>query len=277
MPLPPPINAPKTNAVSGLAIASLIFGIVGILFGFFLIIPPVIAIILGHLARASCRKHTLDGSGIALSGLILGYLGLLPMTLMAVSVISHFDRAKANAPREAIVTAPEYMTLIGEGFSGSGFHFSIDDQRYIACSLHQFDGATPEVMHAGLMDSTIQITDLVTTQEDLQILRYTGDGLDQVPPLPYEYQPELKLGTPIYLYDFEESYSGHITRRERGSNNYSIRMTAPFPAGGSSGSPVVSAETGKVIGVVLTANSADAATTVGFEALSWDPSQTDAP
>ena len=44
-------------------------------------------------------------------------------------------------------------------------------------------------------------------------------------------------------------------------------MSKPYPAGGNSGSPIVSAVTGTVVGVMLTANDAEAATTVGFELL----------
>ncbi|CAA6676360.1 MULTISPECIES: DUF4190 domain-containing protein [unclassified Lentimonas] len=273
MQLPPPIKIQNASSVSGLAVTSLVFGIIGIVFGWLFILPPLVAIILGHIARASCRKHAhLSGSGIALSGLILGYIGILPVILMVASAVARIDEIKASAPRPAIVDAPEYMTLIGEDLSGSGFHFSTEDGHYIACSLHQFDGATPKVMHSGLLETTVEITKLVSSQDDLQVLQYTGDGLDTIPPLLFEYQPEITLGTPIYLYNFDEPYKGHISKHQRGTNNYSIQMEAPFPAGGNSGSPVVSAETGKVIGVMLSANSSEAATRVGFEALSWNPS-----
>ena len=62
-------NLPKT---SGAAIASLVCGILGFLTGPITGIP---ALITGHIARNKIRNSggTLAGSGMALTGLILGY------------------------------------------------------------------------------------------------------------------------------------------------------------------------------------------------------------
>lgn len=62
-------NFPKT---SGTAIASLVCGILGFLSGPITGIP---ALITGHIARKKIRNSggTLAGSGMALTGLILGY------------------------------------------------------------------------------------------------------------------------------------------------------------------------------------------------------------
>jgi hypothetical protein len=63
-PLPPP--PPGT---SGLAVASLVMSLTGVLF-----LPGIIC---GHLARAGIRKNPrLKGSGVALAGLIIGYIVL---------------------------------------------------------------------------------------------------------------------------------------------------------------------------------------------------------
>jgi hypothetical protein len=55
---------PGTN---GLAIASLVLGIVG---------GSGLAIIFGHVARSQIRRTGQDGAGMALAGLILGYIAL---------------------------------------------------------------------------------------------------------------------------------------------------------------------------------------------------------
>lgn len=70
---PPAIVAP-TRTSSGLATASLIFGILSFFTSLLCGIP---AIITGHIARRRIRQSngTLSGDGLALSGLILGYLG----------------------------------------------------------------------------------------------------------------------------------------------------------------------------------------------------------
>ncbi len=60
--------------VSLLAIASLLVSGVGFLIP---VVGSVFAIVLGHLARRRCRaRPELSGSGIALAGLVMGYLGL---------------------------------------------------------------------------------------------------------------------------------------------------------------------------------------------------------
>jgi len=59
---------------STLAILSLVFGVLG-LFSF----GSLIAIILGHIGRSEIKKapELYEGDGIALAGLITGYLGLI--------------------------------------------------------------------------------------------------------------------------------------------------------------------------------------------------------
>ncbi|MET8382520.1 DUF4190 domain-containing protein [Streptosporangium canum] len=72
---PPPPPRP-----SGLATASLVFGLIGIfaicLFG----IPGIVAIVCGHKARRQIREGRAAGDGRAVAGLILGYLtGVWPI------------------------------------------------------------------------------------------------------------------------------------------------------------------------------------------------------
>jgi hypothetical protein len=100
LPPPPPTPIPVTVAgaphapslgrgqTPGLAIASLICGILGLfLCSIFTAIP---AIITGHMARRRIKENpTLNGAGIALSGLILGYIAsalfliIIPFTILA--------------------------------------------------------------------------------------------------------------------------------------------------------------------------------------------------
>jgi len=69
---------------NGLAIASLICGIGQVVFGPLSAIP---AIILGHIARSRIRQTGGPGAGMALAGLILGYVGLaLTVILVIVAV-----------------------------------------------------------------------------------------------------------------------------------------------------------------------------------------------
>jgi len=67
------MNAPVRT--SSTAIVSLVAGILS-----WFILPfvgAVVAIIAGHMARSEIRRERIDGDGMAVAGLILGYLNLL--------------------------------------------------------------------------------------------------------------------------------------------------------------------------------------------------------
>ncbi len=72
---------------SGLAIASLICGIVGL---FACFVPGIAAVICGHLAlsRMADPNARLTGKGMAIAGLVLGYLSLL--LLVGTIVVAFF-------------------------------------------------------------------------------------------------------------------------------------------------------------------------------------------
>lgn len=67
----------QTTETNALAIVSLIFGVLG--WTLLPVIGNLIAIICGHIARSQIYHSHGDqeGDGLALAGLILGYLGLL--------------------------------------------------------------------------------------------------------------------------------------------------------------------------------------------------------
>ena len=78
----------RTARTSAQAIWSMILGILSFLcFGFFAGIPAVIC---GHLARSNIKKSqgALTGGGMALAGLILGYIGTIVTTLSVIAAIA---------------------------------------------------------------------------------------------------------------------------------------------------------------------------------------------
>jgi hypothetical protein len=72
-----------TNPTSGLAIGALICGIAEIFTLGFAAIP---AVILGHLARQNIKKTGEGGDGMAIAGLVLGYLGIGIWTLIIITL-----------------------------------------------------------------------------------------------------------------------------------------------------------------------------------------------
>lgn len=75
-PLPPP----RTNSY---AVASLACGIAGT----FLALPAVPAVVLGHMARRRIRETGEQGDGLAVGGLVLGYVVCAAMAAVLAVVI----------------------------------------------------------------------------------------------------------------------------------------------------------------------------------------------
>jgi predicted lipid-binding transport protein (Tim44 family) len=96
--------ATEPGKTSGKALGSLITGI----FGLLLFPAAIVAIILGHISRSEIRKSNggLQGAGMALTGLILGYAGIafIPMILIIAAIaIPNLLRAKIAANEASAV------------------------------------------------------------------------------------------------------------------------------------------------------------------------------
>lgn len=78
------MNPPSLRKNSGLAIASLVLGLLGLCCPFFL--PSIAAIVCGHIARGKIKSSggALEGAGLALAGLILGYLTVVLSVIGAI-------------------------------------------------------------------------------------------------------------------------------------------------------------------------------------------------
>ncbi len=80
-------NAPRT---SGLAVASLVFGVLS--WCALPVLGAILAIVLGHSARGEIRRAppgTIDGDGLALVGLVLGWAHLV-LVVLAIGMIFLF-------------------------------------------------------------------------------------------------------------------------------------------------------------------------------------------
>ncbi len=112
----PPAPAAARVEQSGLAIASLILGILGVTA--VPVITSVPAVICGHMAKAEIRKSggRLSGEGMATAGLITGYFSLVCCILFVIGLIALFaipafmqQRSKAlespNRPHDRVIAA----------------------------------------------------------------------------------------------------------------------------------------------------------------------------
>lgn len=94
MSLPPPdfpvSEAQGPKPTSGLAITSLVCGLL-----WFCGLGSVMAVIFGHIALGQTRRGERAGGGLAIAGLVLGYLGLLGIVGMGVAVATHWSEYEA--------------------------------------------------------------------------------------------------------------------------------------------------------------------------------------
>jgi len=90
-------SSPVQQQTSGFAISSLVLGILGVVIGWFtLVIPAILAVIFGHIARSKIRQSggTITGDGMAIAGLVMGYLVfsiIIISILAAVAIPSYSD------------------------------------------------------------------------------------------------------------------------------------------------------------------------------------------
>jgi type IV pilus assembly protein PilA len=136
---------------SGKALASLVCGV------FFLVFPAsVAAIILGHLSLSEIRKSAgrLGGHGMAMAGLILGYLGvaMIPLILIIAAIaIPNLLRAKMAANQASAVNT--MRTIVGANVT-----YSSEFGNGFATSLEQLDGSgsgAGNCEHAALIDRVL--------------------------------------------------------------------------------------------------------------------------
>ncbi|WP_265446242.1 DUF4190 domain-containing protein [Acetivibrio straminisolvens] len=91
------INQHQQVKTNGYAIASLVLGVISFPFmcccGLVAIIPSVLAIVFGFIAKSKIQASMglEKGDGLALAGIILGFIGIL-LTLLSVLVFPFFWR-----------------------------------------------------------------------------------------------------------------------------------------------------------------------------------------
>jgi hypothetical protein len=100
----PVVAVVQGRPTSGAAVVALIFGIIGLFLSWCsLWIPSLVAVVCGHVGVVATRQGRRSGRGMAVAGLVLGYL------VVAVTVI-----AVAVAP-EAVANGVQLLADVGAG------------------------------------------------------------------------------------------------------------------------------------------------------------------
>lgn len=76
-------QVPAVPPTSGYATASLIMGILGLC----TVLPSILAVLFGHMALKETRDGFKGGHGLAVAGLILGYVIVVPVAVMLVITV----------------------------------------------------------------------------------------------------------------------------------------------------------------------------------------------
>ena len=105
-PYGPPQYGPMPPPTSGLAIASLVAGLIG--WTFAPIVGALVAVVTGHMARAEIRSRRgeVSGDGLALTGLILGYVQLVLAALALLVIVAIFGFAFTQISQARRVAGP---------------------------------------------------------------------------------------------------------------------------------------------------------------------------
>ena len=90
-------NEPVRTLPKGLAIASLILGILGVLTAFFLLggLLGLVAVILGFVALGKIKRGEADGRGMAIGGIVTGGIALL-LTIGFLAIVGSFFASNSD-------------------------------------------------------------------------------------------------------------------------------------------------------------------------------------
>ena len=89
------------GAISSMAVASLVLGLLS-----FTIIGAILAIVFGHVAQAQIKQSqgTLGGKGLALAGLIMGYLVIVPAVIVGIVYVAILVLAPTGVKQPAVTS-----------------------------------------------------------------------------------------------------------------------------------------------------------------------------
>jgi hypothetical protein len=93
-PPPPPPYAGYTTTTApknGLGIAALVSAIIGLFTVFGGLVLGIVAVILGFIGWGRARRGEATNGGVAIAGIVLGFLGVIVSIVAIVLIVSFFD------------------------------------------------------------------------------------------------------------------------------------------------------------------------------------------
>lgn len=86
----PVLVAPPTQKTSGLAVASMVCALVGVVFWYFAFILEILALIFGIIAKKQIKERDLKGGGMATAGIVISAILLGLEVLIVIGWIALF-------------------------------------------------------------------------------------------------------------------------------------------------------------------------------------------
>lgn len=191
---PQPVNpSPQPQKTNGLAIASLVVSIIGC--G----VLSILAIIFGHISRGQIKRDpSQKGDGMALAGLIIGYLGIVAviaaviigaigsLTMPAVSQMRNeafLAKSKSNAKMVTLALL-NYETTTGNVAQ------SLDDlvPDYLQEPMHYVDPETQEELPFEYFTDRASIPFVLASPRpyrENRIVVYQDGRLEEIPDVEY--------------------------------------------------------------------------------------------
>ena len=90
-----PVAYLPVRRTNGLAIASLVCSLLGLL----CLIPALLGVIFGHMSLSQIRQNGEDGRGLAVAGLVIGYVLLAITALFLVFYVGLVGMVLSSSPR----------------------------------------------------------------------------------------------------------------------------------------------------------------------------------
>lgn len=153
-------SVPKSN---GMALASMILGIVGFFFGWVTFaIVPILAVVLGHksLRKIKQSNGSETGEGMAITGLITGYISLVFSLIFLLGVI-------------AAITIPAYTDYTTRARVDKGSAAVLHHKRVIASELEK--GVSPGTLSTNPSDLGLKAPNQYGTAI-VKSIRYDANG-----------------------------------------------------------------------------------------------------
>jgi len=188
--------------------------------------------------------------------------------LLAIALYPIFAGSIVERPPPQI-----YAVMTERGVNGSGFLISFQDEVYAVAPLDPTNGSPATVLFA-MNGAEVQVGSRVASQKGIQVLRIERRLSDSSSPFDYSGPPALEAGARLGIVNRDEVIEGILRSAPtslQGSGTsppeLEIEASKPFHVVRSFGAPVVSLESGTVVGVVMRAGEEGPSNTVRFEPL----------